>query len=180
MSALTVTASAFSGNPLLEPYKTIHQTIPFNEIKNENYVPAFQEAMKQHSAEIDAIVSNPAAPTFENTIEALEKSGSLLSKVGSPFYNLLSSETNDELQAIAEKISPLLTEHGNSVKLNEKLFARVKVVYSQKDKLKLTPEQQMLLKNTYEGFANNGANLSDADKAIYRELSKELNLLTLQ
>ena len=180
MSALTVTASAFSGNPLLEPYKTIHQTIPFNEIKNENYVPAFQEAMKQHSVEIDAIVSNSAAPTFENTIEALEKSGSLLSKVGSPFYNLLSSETNDELQAIAEKISPLLTEHGNSVKLNEKLFARVKLVYSQKDKLKLTAEQQMLLKNTYEGFANNGANLSDADKAIYRELSKELNLLTLQ
>ncbi|MEI6754272.1 MAG: M3 family metallopeptidase [Paludibacter sp.] len=180
MSSLTVATSALAGNPLLEPYKTPHQTIPFNEIKNEHYIPAFQEAMKQHSAEIDAIVINPQTPTFENTIIALEKSGSLLTKVGSPFYNLLSSETNDDLQAIAEKVSPLLTEHSNAVKLNEKLFTRVKTVYSQKDKLKLTPEQQMLLKNTYESFANNGANLSEADKVIYRELSKELNLLTLQ
>ena len=180
MSAIIVAASALAGNPLLESYKTPHQTIPFDELKNEHYFPAFQEAMKQHTAEIDAIVANPQAPTFENTIVALEKSGSLMSKVSSPFYNLLSSETNDELQAIAEKISPLLTEHRNSIKLNVKLFARVKAVYSQKDKLKLTAEQQMLLKNTYEGFANNGANLSEADKAVYRELSKSLNLLTLQ
>ena len=180
MSALIVAASALAGNPLLETYKTPHQTIPFNELKNEYYFPAFQEAMKQHSAEIDAIVANKQTPTFENTIVALEKSGSLLTKVGSPFYNMLGSETNDELQAIAEKISPLVTEHSNSIKLNDKLFARVKAVYSQKEKLKLTAEQQMLLKNTYEGFANNGANLSEADKAIYRELSKSLNLLTLQ
>ena len=180
MSALIVAASAMAGNPLLETYKTPHQTIPFNELKNEHYVPAFQEAMKQHSTEVDAIVANPEAPTFDNTIVALEKSGLLMTKVSSPFYNLLSSETNDELQAIAEKISPLLTEHSNSIKLNGKLFARVKAVYLQKDKLKLTAEQQMLLKNTYEGFANNGANLSEANKAIYRELSKDLNLLTLQ
>ena len=180
MSALIVAASALAVNPLLESYKTPHQTIPFNELKNEHYFPAFQEAMKQHSTEVEAIVTNPQAPTFDNTIVALEKSGSLLTKVSSPFYNLLSSETNDELQAIAEKISPLLTEHSNSIKLNSTLFARIKAVYSQKDKLKLTAEQQMLLKNTYEGFANNGANLSVADKVIYRDLSKDLNLLTLQ
>lgn len=180
MSALSSVVAIQAVNPLLEPYKTPHQTIPFGEIKNEHYMPAFQEAMKQHSAEIDAIINNTAAPTFENTIEALDKAGRLLSKVGSPFYNLMSSETNDELQAIAEKVSPLLTEHSNSVKLNDKLFTRVKAVYLQKDKLTLTAEQKMLLKETYEGFANNGANLSDADKAIYRELSKELNLLTLQ
>jgi peptidyl-dipeptidase Dcp len=180
MSAITLAASASAVNPLFETYKTPHQTIPFNEIKTSDYFPAFQEAMKQHAAEIDAIVNNAAKPTFENTVVALEKSGSLLTKVSSPFYNLLSSETNDELQAIAEKISPLTTEHSNSIRLNEKLFARIKSIWEQKDKLKLTPEQQMLLKETYEGFARKGANLSETDKAKYRELSKELNMLTLQ
>ena len=180
MSALSAAASVLAGNPFFETYKTPHQTIPFNEIKNEHYFPAFQEAMKQHSAEVDAIINNPQAPTFENTIVALEKSGALLNKVSSPFYNMLGSETNDDLQAIAEKVSPLTTEHANSIRLNEKLFARIKAVYLQKDKLSLTPEQQMLLKNTYEEFANNGANLSEADKAIYRELSKDMSLLTLQ
>lgn len=180
MTAISLSATALATNPLLIPYKTPHQTIPFNEIKTEDYFPAFQEAMKQHNIEVDAIVNNPQAPTFENTIVALEKTGSLLIKVSSPFYNLLSSETNDELQTIAEKISPLMSEHNNSIKLNEKLFARVKSVYLQKDKLKLTPEQQMLLKDTYEGFTKNGANLSDADKVIYRQLSKDLSMLTLQ
>ena len=180
MTALSVTGTALAENPLLETYKTPHQTIPFNKIKTEHYFPAFKEAMKQHSLEVDAIITNPQAPTFENTIVALESTGKLLNKVSSPFYNLLSSETTDELQAIAEKVSPILTEHSNSISLNEKLFARVKAVYEQKDKLKLTPEQQMLLQNTYDGFADHGANLSEADKAIYRELSKDLNMLTLQ
>jgi peptidyl-dipeptidase Dcp len=180
MSALSAAASVLAGNPFFETYKTPHQTISFNEIKNEHYFPAFQEAMKQHSAEVDAIINNPQAPTFENTIVALEKSGALLNKVSSPFYNMLGSETNDDLQAIAEKVSPLTTEHANSIRLNENLFARIKAVYLQKDKLSLTPEQQMLLKNTYEEFANNGANLSEADKVIYRELSKDMSLLTLQ
>jgi len=180
MSAISLATTVLAGNPFFETYKTPHQTIPFNEIKTEHYFPAFQEAMKQHVVEVDAITNNPEIPTFENTIVALEKSGSLLDKVSLPFYNLLSSETNDELQAIAEKISPLATEHSNSIRLNEKLFERIKAVYLQKEKLKLSPEQQMLLKNTYEEFANNGANLSKADKEIYRELSKDLNLLTLQ
>ena len=180
MSAISVVTTAFAGNPFFETYKTPHQTIPFNKIKTEHYLPAFQEGMKQHSLEVDKIINNPQAPTFENTIVALDKSGSLLDKVSLPFYNLLGSETNDDLQAIAEKVSPLTTEHSNSIRLNEKLFARIKGVYLQKDQLKLTPEQQMLLKITYDEFANNGANLSEADKAIYRELSKDLNLLTLQ
>ena len=180
MSTLAVAVTAIAGNPFFETYKTPHQTIPFNEIKTEHYFPAFEEAMKQHTIEVDGIINNPQVPTFDNTIVALEHSGSMLTKVSSPFYNLLSSETTDDLQQIAEKISPLMTEHSNSIRLNEKLFARVKAVYLEKDKLKLTPEQQMLLKDTYEGFSRNGANLSDADKAIYRELSKELSLLTLQ
>jgi peptidyl-dipeptidase Dcp len=180
MTALSVAATALAGNPFFETYKTPHQTIPFHLIKTEHYMPAFEEGMKQHTKEIDGIVNNPKAPTFENTIVALEKAGKLLSKVGSPFYNMLGAETNDELQFIAQKVSPLMTEHTNAIRLNEKLFARVKAVYDQKDKLKLNSEQAMLLQNTYDGFANNGANLSEADKAIYRELSKELSMLTLQ
>ncbi|MFZ4724312.1 MAG: M3 family metallopeptidase [Paludibacter sp.] len=180
MTSLSVAASVMAGNPFFETYKTPHQTIPFNEIKTEHYFPAFEEAMKQHTIEVDAIINNSATPTFENTIVALERSGALLNKVSSPFYNLLGSETNDELQAIAEKLSPIMTEHSNTIRLNEKLFERVKAVNDQKDKLKLTAEQKMLLKETYDGFANNGANLSKADKEIYRELSKELSMLTLQ
>jgi peptidyl-dipeptidase Dcp len=180
MTSLSVTASVMAGNPFFETYKTPHQTIPFNQIKTEHYFPAFEEAMKQHTIEVDAIINNPATPNFENTIVALERSGALLNKVSSPFYNLLGSETNDELQAIAEKLSPIMTEHSNTIRLNEKLFERVKAVNEQKEKLKLTAEQKMLLKETYDGFANNGANLSKTDKEIYRELSKELSMLTLQ
>lgn len=179
MTAISVAGAAMAANPLLSPYKTIHQTIPFDQIKTEHYVPAFEEAMKQHMNEINEIVNNPKAPTFENTIVALDKAGSLLNKVSSPFFNLLGSETNDELQTIAQKMSPLLTEHSNSIRLNEKLFERVKVVYEGRDKLKLTPEQSTLLEKTYDGFADNGANLSENDKVKYRKLSKELSMLTL-
>ncbi len=179
MTAITVAGAALAANPLLTTYKTIHQTIPFDQIKTEHYVPAFEEAMKQHMNEINEIVNNPKAPTFENTIVALDKAGSLLNKVSSPFFNLLGSETNDELQTIAQKMSPLLTEHSNSIRLNEKLFERVKMVYEGRDKLKLTPEQSTLLKKTYDGFADNGANLSENDKVKYRKLSKELSMLTL-
>ncbi len=179
MTAISVAGAALAANPLLSPYKTIHQTIPFDQIKTEHYVPAFEEAMKQHMNEINEIVNNPKAPTFENTIVALDKAGSLLTRVSSPFFNLLGSETNDELQTIAQKMSPLLTEHSNSIRLNEKLFERVKAVYENRSKLKLTPEQSTLLKKTYDGFADNGANLSEKDKVKYRKLSKELSMLTL-
>ena len=178
MIALTITAGALA-NPLLKPYKTPHETVPFNEIKIEHFMPAFEEAMKVHKAEIDAIIDNPKAPTFENTIVALDKSGKLMSKVSAPFYALMGAETNDDLQKLAQELSPKLSEHSNAIRLNEKLFARIKAVYDQKDKLKLTPEQKTLLDNTYDGFADNGANLSEAGKAKYRELTKELSLLTL-
>lgn len=177
---MTVVTTAMMANPLLSRYKTLHQTIPFNEIKTEHYLPAFKQAMSKHLVEIEKIVSEKKQPTFENTIIALEKSGGLLDQVSSPFYNMLSSETSDELQAIAEELSPLMTEHSNAIRLNEQLFARVKAVYDKWEQLKLTAEQSTLLKNTYDGFANNGANLSESDKEIYRELSKQLSMLTLQ
>lgn len=179
MSVMTMTA-AMAANPFFSEYKTPHGTVPFNDIKLEHYMPAFEKGMEEGKKEIDAIVSNPAAPTFENTIVALEKSGQLLSKVGGVFYNLLSAETNDELQALAQELSPKMTEYSNSISLNEGLFKRVKVVYEQKDKLKLNKEQQMLLQKTYDSFVRSGANLSEEDKAIYRELSKEMSLLSLQ
>ena len=179
MTALTITTGVFAANPLLQPYKTPYQTVPFDQLKTEHFMAAFDEAMLQNKAEIDAIVNNLKPATFENTIVALDRSGRLLAQVSSPFYNLLGSETNDELQAVAQELSPKISEHINYILLNEKLFARVKSVYDQKDKLKLNAEQLTLLKETYDGFANNGANLSDADKAKYRELSKELSLLTL-
>lgn len=179
MAAISVPSILFAGNPLLEKYTTPHQTIPFDKIKTENYLPAFEAGMEQNKKEIEAIINNEKPANFQNTIEALEKSGQLLSKVSSPFFNLLGSETNDEFQEIAQKVSPLLTEHSNFIRLNEKLFQRVKAVYEQKDKLKLNAEQKMLLQKTYDGFADNGANLSDKDKETYRELTKELSMLTL-
>jgi peptidyl-dipeptidase Dcp len=175
-----ITSATIIANPLLEKYKTPFQSIPFNAIKTSHYLPAFKEAMKVHNAEIEKIINNSKKPDFQNTIVALERAGSLLGQVSSPFYNLLSSETNDELQKIAEEISPITTEHYNAIRLNDKLFARIKAVNDMKDKLNLNTEDKMLLQQTYDGFANNGANLSAADKDVYRELSKELSMLTLQ
>lgn len=180
MTAITLGSTVFAANPLLEKYNTPYETIPFDKIKTEHYMPAFETAMKAHDKEIEEIVNNPKPATFENTIVALEKSGSLLTKVSAPFFNLLSSETNDDLQEIAQKISPMLSEHQNAIRLNDKLFQRVKAVYDSKATLKLTTEQQMLLKNTYDGFADNGANLSEKDKEIYKQISKDLSMLSLQ
>ncbi len=167
-------------NPLLEDFTTPHQTFPFDKIKTVHYLPAFREAMKMQQKEITAIVSNKQAPSFKNTIEALERSGKRLSRVQGIFFNLLHAETNAEMEQIAEEISPELTEHGNNIFLNDSLFVRVKKVYEKREQLKLTPEQLTLLKNTYDAFANRGANLSESDKQIYRAYSKELNLLELQ
>lgn len=177
---MSMTVTAIMANPLLGKYKTPYGTIPFNSIETKHYLPAFEHAMKIHLAEVDKITNNKQKPTFENTIVALEQAGNLLSQVSSPFYNLLSAETNDELQEIAEKVSPLMSEHYNAISLNEKLFARVKAVYEMRDQLKLNVEDARLLQKTYDSFADNGANLSESDKAIYRELSKELSMLTLQ
>ena len=180
MAALAVTLLA-SANPFFhyKEWKTPRGTYPFNDIRPEHYMPAFEEGIKQGLAEIDAIVNNPAAPTFKNTIEAYEKSGELLSVVAGCFYNLTSAETNDELQAIAMELSPKMSEYSASIRLNEGLFARIKAVYDQKDKLKLNPAQQKLLEDIYESFANNGANLNPEQKQVYKDLSAKLSQLTL-
>ena len=181
MALLSVAVALQAANPFLEykKWNTPHGTYPFNEIRLEHYMPAFEEGMRQGLADIDAIVNNPAAPTFKNTIEAYEKSGQLLSVVASCFYNLASADTNDELQALEVELSPKLSEYSSTIRLNEKLFERIKAVYDQKDKLKLNTEQKQLLDDVYESFANNGANLSPEDKQTYRELSARLSKLTM-
>ena len=167
-------------NPFFEKYSTPHGTIPFEKIKTEHYEPAIREGINRHNAEIDAITNNPKAATFANTIAAYEKSGELLNQVSTVFGNLLSAETNDDMQELAKSIMPLLSEHGNNITLNEKLFARIKAVYDQKDQANLTPEQNKLLEKVYNSFVRSGANLEGEAKEQYRALSKELSLLTLQ
>ena len=180
--ASTVLAATAATNPFFEykNWKTPHGTYPFNEIRAEHYMPAFEEAMKQGLKDIDDIVNNPAAPTFANTIEAYEKSGEMLTIVAGCFYNLTSAETNDTLQQIEMELSPKMSEYSATIRLNEGLFARIKAVYEQRDKLKLDKAQRKLLEDIYESFANNGANLSPEDKEVYRQLSAKLSQLTLQ
>ena len=179
--ALTSIALNAEENPFMnyKNWKTPHGTYPFNEIKVTDYMPAFEEGMKQGLQDIDNITNNPAAPTFENTIEAYEKSGRLLEVVSGCFYNLTSAETNDDLEKLEMELSPKMTEYSTSILLNEKLFQRVKAVYDSRSKLKLTKEQSKMLEDIYDGFANNGANLNDADKAKFKELSGKLSKLTL-
>lgn len=167
-------------NPFLEPYNTPHHTPPFHLIKVEHYEPAIREGMKEQNEEIDAIVNNAEKPNFQNTIVALERSGSLLERVTTIFGNLLSAETNDEMQELAEKMMPLLAEHNNSISLNEKLFARIKAVYDRKDQLTLNGEDSMLLQKTYDGFIRSGANLQGEAKEKYRRLNTELSVLALR
>jgi peptidyl-dipeptidase Dcp len=166
-------------NPFYSEYNTPHQTVPFNKIKLEHYEPAIMEGIKQHTAEVEAIINNPEAPNFENTIVALEYAGELLDRVVTVFFTLNSAETSDEMQELAQKLSPILTEHSNNISLDERLFARVKAAYEATDMSTLTTEQQRLLQKSYDSFARNGANLSDEDKAKYRELTTELSKTTL-
>ncbi len=167
-------------NPLLEKFETPFESAPFSKIKNEDYKPAFIQAIEEAKAEIDAITVNPEAPTFANTIEAMELSGEKLGRISSIFFNLNSAETNDEIQEIAQEVSPLLSEFGNDVRLNQDLFERIKVVYNQKDSLNLTDEQAYLLEKKYKGFSRNGANLNEEDKNKLREIDKQLAMLSLQ
>ncbi len=167
-------------NPFLKPYNTPHDTAPFHLIKIEHYEPALLEGMKEQNEEIDAIVNNPEAPTFQNTIVALEKSGALLDRVTTVFGNLMSAETSDEMQELAEKMMPVLSEHSNNISLNEKLFARIKAVYEQKDQLQLKGEDAQLLQKTYDGFVRSGDTLPGEAKEEYRHLNTELSILTLR
>ncbi|AOZ98616.1 M3 family metallopeptidase [Flavobacterium commune] len=165
---------------LTKHFDTKHNTAPFSQIKNEDYFPAFQEGIALAKAEIDAIVNNPEAPTFANTIEAMDYSGAILDRISSIFFNLNSAETSDEMQKIAQEVSPLLSEFGNDITLNADLFARVKAVYEQKDTLNLNTEQATLLDKKYKSFSRNGANLSEEKKSELREIDKELSKLSLQ
>ena len=167
-------------NPLLSENQTLHGTMPFHLIKTEHYEPAILKGMEIHNQEIEAIINQTEAPTFANTIVALEKSGALLNQVSTVFGNLLSAETNDEMQAIAERIMPQLSEHSNNITLNEKLFARIKAVYDTTDKEQLGKEEQMLLQNTYDGFIRSGANLTPEQKERFRQISAEMSVLTLR
>ncbi|MFY0483478.1 M3 family metallopeptidase [Flavobacterium sp. PLA-1-15] len=165
---------------LLHKFTTKHDTAPFSQIKTEEYLPAFKEGIASAKAEIDAIVNNPETPTFENTIEAMAFRGATLDRISSIFFNLHSAETNDELQQIAQEVSPLLSEFGNDVRLNANLFKRVKTVYDSKAGLNLTPEQITLLDKKYKSFSRNGANLSEEKKNQLREIDKELSKISLE
>ena len=164
---------------LTSTFNTKHNTAPFSHIKNEDYKPAFLENIASAKAEIDAIINNPDAPTFENTIEALDFSGNALDRLSSIFFNLNSAETCDEMQKIAQEVSPLLTEFSNDITLNEELFKRVKAVYDQKESLTLTAEQATLLDKKFKGFSRNGALLSEEKKLKLREIDTELAKLKL-
>lgn len=166
-------------NPFFFRYNTPFDTPPFNEIKTKHYEPAFDEGIKQLDSEVQAIANETQPATFENTIVALERSGKLLNKVSSAFFNVLHAEADDEMMEISQRISPKLSESSNNIFLNEKLFARVKDVYEQKDKLNLSTEDAKLLEETFESFSVRGANLNPEDKEKYRKLSTDLSILSL-
>ena len=163
-------------NPLLQDFNTA----PFSKISNENYKPAIQKGIEIAKLEIDAITDNSNEPTFENTTVALDFSGEKLNRITSIFFNLNSAETNDEIQKIAQEVSPLLSEFGNDITLNTALFARVKAVFNVKETLDLSPEQTMLLDKQYKSFARNGANLNKEDKSKLREIDAKLSTLSLK
>jgi peptidyl-dipeptidase Dcp len=166
-------------NPLLTEFNTKHKTAPFSKIETKHFEPAFKKAINRAKEEIKAITENPIPPTFKNTIEALAFSGELLDRVSSIFFNLNSAETNDEIQKIAQKISPLLSEFSNDIVLNQKLFKRIKTVFENNDKFLLNPEQKTLLLKYYKNFIRNGANLSESNKNKLREIDKKLAKLKL-
>ncbi|MBQ8652704.1 MAG: M3 family metallopeptidase [Alistipes sp.] len=166
-------------NPLLAEWDTPHQTPPFSKIELEHFEPAIDAAIACARAEIEAIVTNPAKPTFGNTIVALERNGELLGRVSGVFYNLMGTEATPEMQEVAQRIQPKLTELGNDISLNPALFERVKAVY-EKSKIGLSKIDKKLLEDTYKGFARSGAALSEEDKELYRQYSNELSALTLQ
>jgi peptidyl-dipeptidase Dcp len=178
MTILLTGISAEAANPFFTAYKTPHQTFPFDKVKIEHFMPAFEKGFAQQDAEIEKITANKAIPDFENTILALEYSGALLHDVTAVFYTLTGSENNDELMALASKVAEMYAEHSNKINLNEALFARVKTVYDQRQILTLATDQKKLLEDTYEGFVRSGAALQGADREKYRELSVRLSSLT--
>ncbi len=180
LAALCLPLTAAEDNPFFAPYRTPFDTPPFDRIQLAHYMPAMQEGMKRHQAEIDAIVANPKAPTFENTIVALDMSGQLLDDVSSIFYALLSAATSQPMQEVANELAPLLSAHNDNITPNDKLCARAKAVYDRRASLKLDAVQRYLLENTYRGFVRSGALLDEKQKARLREINKEHSLLALK
>lgn len=179
-AAVLLSSCSMETNPFFEESPLPYGAPQFDKIKAEHYLPAFRRGIEEAKADIDAIVNNPEAPSFENTIEALDYSGEMLNNVAGIFYNVKEACTSDELQAIAEEVAPMMTEYSLYVALNEPLFNRIKAVYDMKDSLTLTGEQAQLLKKTYDSFARNGAALSAGDKQTYGKLSEELSLAGLK
>lgn len=167
-------------NPFLKEYDTPYQIPPFEKIEFSHYEPAFEEGMKQHLLDIESIAMNKEEPSFENTIAELERSGKILDKVSSVFFNLLGSNTSDEMDALAMKISPVLSSHSDSILLNKDLFTRIKILYEQKDSLKLTTEQSRLLDETFKRFVRSGANLSDSEMKGLIEINSSLSRLSVK
>ena len=188
MSALTMALagcasqdnSLLENNPLLQEWNTPYQTPPFSQIETKHYEPAIDYAIEQQRAEIDAIINNPEEPTFENTIVAMEQAGALLNRVTSLFFVLNNSDTSDEMQAIANNITPKLTELGNDISLNPELFKRVKAVYDKREELELDQQDKQLLEDTYKGFVRSGALLEGEQQELYRQYSTELSQATLK
>ena len=169
-------------NPFFEPYNTLHDTVPFDKIRLEDFEEAFMEGIRRDDEQIEKTINNPEKPTFDNTIINVDedKDGyyDLLSRVSTVFSNMLSAETNDDLDALAQKLQPILTKHANDVRLNKRLFERVKAVHAHHRKL--TPEEKMLLDNCYDGFVRSGALLDDEGKEKLRKLTEEAGMLSLQ
>ncbi len=169
-------------NPFFEPYGTPHDVVPFDKIQLEDYEEAFMEGIRRDNEHIEKTINNPEKPTFDNTIidtdDDPEGYYDLLDRVSTVFFNMLSAETNDDLDALAQKMQPILTKHANDVRLNERLFERIKYVH--RHHRKLTPEEKMLLENTYQGFARSGALLDEAGKEKLRQLTEEASMLSLQ
>ena len=180
MTVLSAAAPAMgqSDNPLLQKWNTPHQTPPFSKIRNEHYTPAVKEAIRVAEANIQNIINQKESPTFENTIVAMQTASELLDKVSGVMFNINECNTDPELQKIVLKLSPELTRFNNSVNMNEKLFARVKAVYEQRDRLNLTTEQRTLLEETYKGFVRNGVNLTGKDKRTFAKNSERLSELS--
>jgi len=169
-----------SGNPFFAEYDTPYQVPPFDKIKNEDFEPAFAEGLKIQSEEVNKIANDTSEPTFENTVLAMENSGELLSKVSSVFFNLTSSNTNETLQALAQKNASLLSKHRDDIYLNEKLFQRIKSVLDNQDKFNLNDEQKKLLDELYKKFVRSGANLNAEGKEKLRKLNEELSVLSVK
>ena len=167
-------------NPFFSAWGTPYEIPDFGRIKTDHYLPAFEEGMKRQKAEIDAIVNNPEAPTFENTVLAYEYSGRLLQEVSAVFFNLSSSNTSDEMDYVEETVTPLLSAHGDDIALNAKLFERIKAVYDQRESLGLNGEQTRLLEEQYKGFVRNGANVPADKQARFRELNEQIASLTMR